>query len=65
MDFSDGKTREYDCSNITNRNENFKKLENFNFFKTVHIDAGGHGLSWDDYVDVSEYEILNNSEIKS
>lgn len=59
--FSDGITRRYDCSKVINRNEHYKKLEDINFFKNVHIDIGGHGLSWDDYVDISEYEILENS----
>lgn len=59
--FSDGKTRNYDCNKILNRNEHYQKLSDINFFKNVHVDTGGHGLSWDDYVDVSEYEILENS----
>lgn len=59
--FSDGITRNYDCNNILNRNEHYQKSTDFNFFKNVHIDIGGHGLSWDDYVDISEYEILENS----
>lgn len=60
--FSDGNTRTYDCTKVIDRNEHYKRLEDFNFFKNVHIDAGGHGLSWDDYVDISEYEILENSD---
>ncbi|MGL1891412.1 MAG: DUF2442 domain-containing protein [Spirochaetaceae bacterium] len=59
--FSDGVTREYDCSKIINRNDHYEKLKDDNFFKNVHIDVGGHGISWDDYVDISEYEILENS----
>lgn len=59
--FSDGITRNYDCNNILNRNEHYQKLSDLNFFKTVHVDVGGHGLSWDDYVDISEYEILENT----
>ena len=61
VEFSDGITRLYDCNNVINRNEYYKKLNDINFFKNVHVDAGGHGISWDDYVDISEYEILENS----
>ena len=61
VSFSDGITREYDCKKISSRNDHYKKLEDNSFFKNVHIDTGGHGLSWDDYVDISEFEILENS----
>lgn len=61
VEFSDGIIRLYDCNNIVNRNEYYHKLNDINFFKNVHVDTGGHGISWDDNVDVSEYEILENS----
>jgi hypothetical protein len=61
VSFSDGKIRHFDCNKIVNRNEYFQRLKDYNFFKNVSIDPGGYGLSWDDYVDLSEYEILENS----
>lgn len=63
VSFSDGITRKYDCKQISSRNDHYKKLEDNSFFKNVNIDNGGHGLSWDDYVDISEFEILENSII--
>ncbi|MGL1890356.1 MAG: DUF2442 domain-containing protein [Spirochaetaceae bacterium] len=61
VEFSNGITKEYDCNNIIIRNESHNRLRDQNYFKTVKIDKGGHGLSWDDNIDLSEYEILNNS----
>lgn len=61
VNFSDGFVREYDCKNILYRNEHYTKLHDENFFKSFHIDTGGHGISWDDYVDISEYEIIQNA----
>lgn len=58
--FADGKSRNYDCHKVLNRNDHYKQLEDIHFFKNVHIDTGGHALSWSDYVDISEFEILEN-----
>ena len=30
------------------------------FFKAVTVDPGGYGVSWDDEMDLSEYELWNN-----
>ncbi len=62
VEFSDGQTKLFDCHKVINRNEHFQKLKDNSFFKNVHVDVGGHGLSWDDYVDISEYEIIQDSQ---
>lgn len=61
VSFSDGITRKYDCNRISHRNDYYNKLKDVSFFKNVHVDVGGHGVSWDDHVDLSEFEILENS----
>lgn len=58
--FSDGSKRYYDCNQVLDRNEYYNRLNNFHYFKNVQIDNGGHGVSWDDEVDISEYEIFKN-----
>lgn len=58
--FSNGIIKHFNCNMIINRNEYYHKLKNPGFFKNVHIDPGGYGLSWDDEVDISEYEIYTN-----
>lgn len=60
VSFSDGSVKNYDCNQVVERNEYYQRLKDPYFFKNVHIDTGGHGLSWDDDVDISEFEILQN-----
>lgn len=55
--FSNGKERYFDCKEVMQRNEYYHRLKNPHYFKNVHIDPGGHGVSWDDEVDISEYEL--------
>ena len=51
----------YDCKPLMERFEPFKALENEVFFKQVKVDSGGYGISWNDNVDLSEYELWINS----
>jgi hypothetical protein len=49
----------YDCK-ATMRLDRFRLLQNEAFFKTVTVDPGGYGISWNDEMDLSEYELWNN-----
>ena len=49
----------YDCTPLLNR-EMFEVLKNDAFFKSVKVDSGGYGISWNDDVDLSEYELWTN-----
>lgn len=49
----------YDCQGIL-KLKRFQLLQYEAFFKAVAVDAGGHGISWDDERDLSEYELWNN-----
>jgi hypothetical protein len=40
--------------------EVFRILDNDAFFKSVRVDAGGYGISWNDEVDLSEFELWTN-----
>jgi len=31
-------------------------------FRAVRVDAGGYGISWNDDIDLSEYELWTNGE---
>lgn len=51
---------------IYNFEENFKydfflPLKDYTLFKTLKVDIGGHGISWNDDLDLSEFELWNNS----
>ena len=48
------------------RLEMFQLLGNEAFFKSVKVDPGGYGVSWNDEVDLSEYELwVNGKELAS
>ena len=59
--FHDGSKRVYDCQPLLDR-ERFHHLKNCGFFRTVHVDAGGYGISWNDNIDLSEYELWTNGK---
>jgi hypothetical protein len=59
--FSDGMEKIYDCKPLIEKYEAFKALENEVFFQQVKVDTGGYGISWDDRVDLSEYELWTNA----
>ena len=59
--FANGVEKIYDCKPLMEKFEPFKALENDIFFKQVKVDAGGYGISWNDKVDLSEYELWINA----
>ena len=59
--FRNGKQKVYDCNPLFSRPE-FCLLVNPAFFQAVQVDAGGYGISWNDDIDLSEYELWTNGE---
>lgn len=59
--FANGVEKIYDCKPLMDQFEPFRALENEVFFKQVKVDSGGYGISWDDKVDLSEYELWMNA----
>ncbi|HEX9838837.1 MAG TPA: DUF2442 domain-containing protein [Anaerolineales bacterium] len=59
--FSNGVEKIYDCRPLITKFEAFTPLENEVFFKQVKVDPGGYGISWNDKVDLSEYELWTNA----
>ena len=51
--------RIYDCTPLLDI-EMFHVLKNEVFFKSVRVDSGGYGISWNDDADLSEYELWEN-----
>ena len=49
----------YDCTQLLDM-EMFQLLKNDVFFKSVRVDSGGYGISWNDDADLSEYELWTN-----
>jgi hypothetical protein len=57
--FANGVQKVYDCAPLL-RLTAFRTLGNDVFFRQVRVDAGGYGVSWNDEVDLSEYELWTN-----
>jgi len=57
--FGNGVQKVYDCQRILNL-DRFQLLNHEAFFRAVTVDPGGYGISWDDDMDLSEYELWNN-----
>lgn len=54
--FVNGVQKIYDCRPLLTL-ERFRWLNQEAFFKMVTVDPGGYGVSWDDEMDLSEYEL--------
>ena len=57
--FVNGVEKIYDCNPLLSM-EMFEVLKNDAFFKSVKVDSGGYGISWNDDADLSEYELWTN-----
>ena len=57
--FVNGVKKIYDCQRILSL-ERFQLLKQEAFFKAVTVDPGGYGISWNDEMDLSEYELWTN-----
>lgn len=59
--FENGAEKTYDCLPLLSRPE-FHLLKVPAFFRAVRVDTGGYGISWNDDVDLSEYELWTNGK---
>jgi hypothetical protein len=59
--FRNGECRVYDCAPLLSRPQ-FRLLAVPGFFRAVKVDAGGYGVSWNDDIDLSGYELWTNGE---
>ncbi|HOC22128.1 MAG: DUF2442 domain-containing protein [Chloroflexi bacterium] len=57
--FVNGIQKVYDCQRLLSL-DRFQLLRNEAFFKAVKVDPGGYGVSWNDAMDLSEYELWAN-----
>ena len=61
LTFSDKKTKLYDMNPLLQKSP-FDQLKDKNLFFSVQVDVGGYGISWNDFIDLSEYELYVNSK---
>jgi hypothetical protein len=59
--FANGIEKIYNCKPLIEKFEAFRALENEVFFRQVKADSGGYGISWNDQLDLSEYELWTNA----
>ena len=57
--FENGAEKVYDCRPILSLPQ-FQLLATPAFFRAVRVDPGGYGISWNDDLDLSEYELWTN-----
>jgi len=61
IELDNHRKKRYNISSLLEK-ENFCFLKNFAFFKSVRVEQGGYAVSWNDRIDISEYELWNNGE---
>ena len=61
IEFTNDVKKEYDMNNLINTEKMYTPLKDINLFNSVVVDGGGYGVSWNDDIDMSEYELWNNS----
>jgi hypothetical protein len=59
--FENGVEKAYDCRPLIAKPQ-FSLLKNPAFFRSVRVDPGGYGLSWNDNIDLSEFELWTNGQ---
>lgn len=59
--FVNGERRVYNCTPLLGL-DNFRLLGEEAFFRSVTVDPGGYGVSWNDDADLSEYELWTEGE---
>lgn len=60
--FSDGTTKYVNLQEKIKENP-YIDLQNKNFFQQITVDAGGYGVSWNDEIDMSEYELWSLGDV--
>ena len=54
--FENGVEKNYDCQSLLGHPQ-FRLLATPAFFRAVRVDPGGYGISWNDNMDLSGYEL--------
>lgn len=60
IEFTNGVEKEYDMNNLIETNKMYFPLKDIVLFNSVVVDGGGYGVSWNDDIDMSEYELWAN-----
>ena len=63
VEFMDGNMRHYDVKPLMNKWEVFKDLKQGSLFNLARVGAGGYGVVWNDYIDLSCDELWDNGSL--
>lgn len=63
VEFSNGENKIYDCNPLLAL-ERFQLLRTDAFFRSVQVDVGGYGISWNDDIDLSEDELWHKGIVE-
>ncbi|MBC8527425.1 MAG: DUF2442 domain-containing protein [Candidatus Cloacimonetes bacterium] len=59
--FDNNVIKKYNCKEKF-KDPLFSILKNKVFFKSIKVDPGGYGVSWNDELDLSEYELWTRGQ---
>ena len=62
VQFAEGCTKIYDVSPLFEKWDVFLELKDPNLFSDVQVDVGGHGIIWNDDIDLSCEELWENGK---
>lgn len=57
--FDNNKKKQYDIRPLL-KNKIFAPLTNQALFKAVQVEQGGYAITWNENIDISEYELWNS-----
>ena len=60
--FSNSETKRYTVHHLLDK-PMFTSLRDHAFFKNFKVEPGGYALSWNEDIDISEYELWKNGEL--
>ncbi len=60
--FTNGIIKRYDVKQLFSQFDWYQELNNPDLFQLVKVDCGGCGVAWNEDIDISEYELWENSE---
>ena len=55
--FTNGVIKRYDVKQLFSQFDWYQELNNPDIFQLVKVDCGGCGVSWNEDIDISEYEL--------
>ena len=61
VEFDNCQKKKYDLSSLLAR-DMFAPLKNVAFFRSVKVEPGGYAVSWNDEIDISEYELWSRGQ---